>query len=143
MTILVDSGVLYAYHDTDATRHDTAQDAMERVAAGECGRPFVSDYLFDETLTLTLARTGRHDDAKTVSDHLLGRAGPDVLRLLFVGLEGFERAVEVFETYDDQSLSFTDATTVALVERRGIDHVLSFDDDFDGIVDRLDPAELG
>jgi predicted nucleic acid-binding protein len=39
-------------------------------------------------------------------------------------------------------LSFTDATTVALVERHGIDAVLSFDDDFDGIVERVDPADL-
>ena len=39
-------------------------------------------------------------------------------------------------------MSFTDATTVALAERRGIDRVLSFDDDFDGIVPRLDPATV-
>jgi len=48
----------------------------------------------------------------------------------------------VFERDDDQELSFTDATTVALAERHGIDRVLSFDDDFNGIAPRLDPATL-
>lgn len=47
----------------------------------------------------------------------------------------------VFEQCDDQELSFTDATIVALTERHGIDRVLSFGDDFDGVVRRTDPAE--
>ena len=46
--------------------------------------------------------------------------------------------MDIFECYDDQSLSFTDATTVATLERHDIDRVLSFDDDFDGVAPRLD-----
>ncbi|ERH08525.1 MAG: hypothetical protein J07HX64_00266 [halophilic archaeon J07HX64] len=54
----------------------------------------------------------------------------------------FDDAVDIFERYDDQALSFTDATTVALCRRHGIDAVLSFDDDFDGVVTRTDPETL-
>jgi predicted nucleic acid-binding protein len=54
----------------------------------------------------------------------------------------FEDAVEVFEQYDDQALSFTDSTSVALCGRHDIDSILSFDDDFDGIVDRIPPSTL-
>jgi hypothetical protein len=32
--------------------------------------------------------------------------------------------------------------TVAMVEHHDIDAVVSFDDDFDGVVDRLAPASL-
>jgi predicted nucleic acid-binding protein len=53
-----------------------------------------------------------------------------------------ETAVTVFERYNDQALSFTDATTAALLERHAIDGVLSFDDDLDGVVKRFDPAEV-
>ena len=60
--------------------------------------------------------------------------------MLHVSAAVFADAVTVFERYDDQDLSFTDATTVALVERHGIDQVLSFDDDFDGVVHRTEPA---
>jgi predicted nucleic acid-binding protein len=54
----------------------------------------------------------------------------------------FADAVAVFERYDDQHLSVTDTTTVALTERHGIDSVLSSDDDLDGIVRRTDSTEL-
>ena len=46
------------------------------------------------------------------------------------------------EAYDDQGLSFTDATTVAVCERHGIDSVMSFDDDFDGVFERVDPETI-
>ncbi len=54
----------------------------------------------------------------------------------------FERTIQTFQRYDDQSLSFTDANTVAFVEDYDVDAVLSFDDGFDVIVDRVDPASL-
>jgi len=45
MTVLVDTGVLYADHDTDATRHEVAAQALEAVYDGEVGQPYISDYL--------------------------------------------------------------------------------------------------
>ena len=54
----------------------------------------------------------------------------------------FDDAVDVFERYDDQALSFTDATTVALCRRNNIDAVMSFDDDFDGVTQRVDPRSV-
>lgn len=36
----------------------------------------------------------------------------------------------------------TDATSIALCRRHDVDAILSFDDDFDGLVDRLDPADV-
>lgn len=142
MSVIVDTGVLHAQHDEDAARHESAQAAIRRVAEGAYGTPLVSDYIYDEAVTLTQARTGRHADAKLLSDHLLGRDGHDLFSLLFVDSEDFESAVDVFESYDDQSLSITDATTIALVDRHDIEQVLAFDDDFDGIVNRLDPADV-
>ena len=43
MTLLVDTGVLYADHDTDASRHGEASNALEAVYRGEFGTPYVSD----------------------------------------------------------------------------------------------------
>ena len=62
--------------------------------------------------------------------------------LLRVDHATFDDALDVFETYDDQGLSFTDTTSVAVCARAGLDRVLSFDDDFDGLVERLDAAEV-
>jgi len=143
MTVLIDSGVFYAHADVDATRHETAVEAFDRVIDGDFGRPFASDYIYDEAVTLTLSRTGTFEYAKQVGQRIRGTGGyPSLITLEHVTPTVFENAVEVFERYDDQSLSFTDATTIALARNQDIDAVLSFDDDFDGIADRTDPADL-
>lgn len=63
--------------------------------------------------------------------------------MLHVSAAVFTEAVDVFDRYEDQGLNFTDATTIALVRRHDIDAVSSFDDDFDGLIDRVDPAHAG
>ena len=143
MTVLVDTGVLYADHDTDASRHEEASDALDAVYDGEFGAAYVSDYVYDEAVTLTLKRTGSFSAAKRIGRRLRG-AGPypPVYEMLHVSSAGFTYSVEMFERYDDQGLSFTDATTVALCDRHDIEAVLSFNDDFDGLVDRIDPGAV-
>ncbi|WP_136688503.1 type II toxin-antitoxin system VapC family toxin [Halorhabdus amylolytica] len=143
MSVFLDSGLFYALQNECASRHDMAKAAFETVLGPEYGPLFTSDYVFDETVTLVRARAGSYDEARTVADRILGRgAFPSAIDCLVTDQADFERAVDTFERYDDHDLSFTDATTIALVETRAIDHVLAFDDDFDGIVDRLDPARL-
>jgi len=143
MSVFVDTGVFYADHDEAATRHGRADAAMDTVYRGEFGQPYTSDYVYDETTTLTLRRTGRVEAAKTVGHRIRGVDGfSSVCSMFWVNPPVFKNAVEVFERYDDQRLSFTDATTVALVDEHDVDAVLSFDDDFDGIVERVDPADV-
>ena len=141
MTVLVDTGVLYADHDTDAPRHNTASSVLDAVYDGEFGQPYVSDYIFDEAVTLTLKR-GSFGAARRLGDRIRGvDPYPESYDLLRVSRARFGDAIAAFERYDDQRLSFTDATTVALARHHGIDHVLTFDDDFDGVVSRIDPTE--
>lgn len=143
MTVLVDTGVVYADHDTDSPRHEVASEALETVYDGGLGQPYLSDYVFDEAITLTRKRTGSFEDAKQLSDRLRGvDSFPQVYDFLHVSAAVFADAIDVFERYDDQSLSFTDATVIALVDRHDLDGVLSFDDDFDGVVERFDPNEV-
>ena len=143
MTVLVDTGVLYADHDTDSSRHDTASDALVAVYDGTLGQPYVSDYVYDEAVTLTLKRTGSAESARQLGRRVRGSEPfPELYELLHVSPRLFGDAVDLFEQYDDQQLSFTDVATIAQMRDRDIDTVLSFDDDFDGIVDRTDPADL-
>ena len=143
MTVLVDTGVLYAEHDTDAPRHEVASDALEAVYDGRLGRSYISDYIYDEAVTLTLKRGQSHGAAKRLGERLRGAgAYPNVYEPVHISQLLFPDAVDVFERYDDQQLSVTDATTVAFAETNDIDTVLSFDDDFDGLTDRTDPAAV-
>jgi predicted nucleic acid-binding protein len=143
MTVIVDAGVLYADHDTNATRHEAAKEALESVYGGELGMPYVSDYIYDETMTLTRTRADSFVTEKRICEIISCVCYyPDKYEMLYVSAPVFVETVELFEKYDDQELSVTDASTVALYERHDIDTVSSFDDDFDGIVDRVDPEAL-
>ncbi|MFB6283661.1 MAG: type II toxin-antitoxin system VapC family toxin [Halobacteria archaeon] len=143
MTVLVDAGVLYADHDTDASNHDVAADALNSVYDGELGQPFLTDYIVDEVVTLTRSRTNSFTATKNLSDKILGRGNyPGVYEIKVVSRELFQRTVETFERYDDQPLSFTDASTIAVIDNLKLDGVLSFDDDFDGVANRFVPSEV-
>ena len=63
MTVLIDTGVLYADHDLDATGHEAAERALTAVFDGVFGQPYLTDDIFDEAVTVALARTGSHDAA--------------------------------------------------------------------------------
>ncbi|MFU8867094.1 type II toxin-antitoxin system VapC family toxin [Natronococcus sp.] len=143
MTVFIDTGVFFAQHDVAAARHDAATDAMRAVLTGRFGQPYTSDYVFDEAITLTRTRTGSYEDAWTLGRRILGHGPyPDRIELATITPELFEATLETFERYADHSLSFTDASTIALVEDYNLDAVLSFDDDFDGLVDRIDPETI-
>lgn len=139
MSVFVDTGVFYAHHDTDASRHDLGKAALNQVLGSAAyGRAMTSDYVYDEVVTLTQRRTGAVEDSIEIGRRIRGDGYPDAIELLDSS-PLFADAVEVYETYADHELSFTDAMTVAMVEHHDIDAVLSFDDDFDGVVDRLAP----
>jgi|SRR5659263_152343 len=54
----------------------------------------------------------------------------NVVERLEVGIEMFELAWKLFQTYEDKKLSFTDCTSFAIMEKKGIDKAFSFDEDF-------------
>jgi predicted nucleic acid-binding protein len=141
MSVFVDTGVLFGHHDTDAAQHDQAVDAFDALLDGEYGQPYTNDYVLDETVTLTRARTGSFEAANTVADRILGEEPfPRVFELLHVHPDDVHSSLEAFRRYDDHDLSFTDASILAVCESRGIDAVLSFDTDFDGLIDRIEPG---
>lgn len=143
MSVFVDTGVFYAHHDADASRHETGVTALNHVLASpEYGRVLTSEYVYDEVVTLTHRRTGDIADGIEVGRRIRGDGYPDAIELLYSSAASFEAAVDTYESYADQALSFTDAMSVVMVEQHDIDAILSFDDDFDGVVDRLAPETI-
>lgn len=144
MSVFVDTNVAFAQRHDHARRHETATRALDGIRSGRYGQPMTSDYVVDETFTLALHRTGRYELARSTADWLLGEAADhrQVFDLLHVEPATFRSALDVLDSYQDHGLSFTDATTVALIDQHDVDHLLSFDTGFDGIVDRLDPAKV-
>lgn len=128
---VIDSNVLIDYKDTGAGgRHDRADAIVRGIDRDDLPTVRVTNYVLLETLNWIHERQ-RHDIAVDLRSRLSESAG---FELVHGTQSDFHRAVELFETYD--SLAFGDATIVAYMERTGIDHLYSFDEDFD-VVDGL------
>ena len=141
MSIFIDTGVFYAHHDGDAERHETAVDLIDAILDGRHGQPYTSDYVLDEVVTLTRARTGSVADANTIANRICGTGPyPEIVELLYTTQQSVSSSLHTFRQYDDHNLSFTDAMSIALCDRRDIDSIASFDSDFDGIIERLSSA---
>jgi len=73
MNLFMDTGVFYAQFDRHASKHSLANEALRSALSSKHGKLYTSDYVFNETVTLTRKRTGRFEYAKRVSDRILGK----------------------------------------------------------------------
>ena len=81
-----------------------------------------------------MARTRRLELAIDVGEFIL--RSPRI-RKLWVLEDIFELAWGKFKSHRERPMSFTDFTSIALMEEHGIKKIMSFDSGFDGLVSRL------
>ena len=134
MAVFVDTCVFIAVRNSRDVNHSRAVELMREILKGAYGVAYYSDYVFDEAVTVALALTGRPEIAIDVGNFML--ASPR-LKMLTVDRTAFKRAWEIFRELAHKRLSFTDAISVALMERYKIGYIASFDKHFDGIVPRI------
>lgn len=103
---------------------------------------YASDFVFDEAVTLALARTRQPGVANQVGELVLG-TGPmgRIMGLAYVTPRQFLRAWAAFGRLAPRGLSFTDCTSVGIMQSLAIPEIASFDSDFDGLVSRRSSAE--
>lgn len=126
---VVDTNVLIAYADSDDPHHAEAGDIVEGIDAGDLPTGRVTDYLVAETLNYVGERD-HHDTAVDLYRRVDRSAG---LEIVETTSSDFSSGIQLFERY--AGLSFVDATTVAYMRRTGVEHLYSFDDDFDALDD--------
>lgn len=120
--IFTDTSAWYAYIDKSDAEHDSAVKVVKNL-----NRPLItSNYIFDETLTLSKLRMGHHV-AINLGQKLWNR---EVASLVRVTEDDESRAWEIFVQYEDKGFSFTDCTSFAIMERLRLDTAFAFDDHF-------------
>ena len=124
---VVDTGVLVGMADVDDEHHDVAMEIVRGMDHGDLPTGRVTNYIVLETLNWIHNRK-RHAKAVETYKRLNQSAGFEVLH---AAQKDFPSAVNLFQTYE--GLSFGDATIAAYMEREGIEHLYSFDDDFDAL----------
>jgi predicted nucleic acid-binding protein len=132
----VDTGVLVAFHNSRDLNHESATRLVKSIAGGEMGPAYTTDYVFDEAVTVALARTGRPDLAVSLGRLILGQGTPPFMELVNIDEDAFKRSWTLFSMHSKRGLSFTDCASLATMEALRIDTIASFDTDFDGIATR-------
>jgi uncharacterized protein len=124
-TAFIDSSGLYAVLDRGDTNHGRA--AVQFRALSTAGtHPVLTNFIRAEAHALLLNRLGH-----AVADQFLvnvDRMPPG--SFIRVSQADEESALALIARYRDKDFSLTDATGFVVMERLGITHAFSFDDDF-------------
>lgn len=123
MSIFVDTGAWYAVADRSDRHHQEAV-AWYRahLAAGEL---WTSDLVVAETWTLLAFHLGR--PAALTFWESLRQGHVPIVTIESVDLEA---AWHIVQAFSDQTFSFTDCTSFALMERLGVEDAFAFDGHF-------------
>jgi predicted nucleic acid-binding protein len=123
--LFVDSSGWYALIDRRDAWHESAKEQIERHVRKRA-RLITSDYVIDESCTLTKVRAGSVAAVRFLD--LLKES--QAVDWEWIGAERFARAEALFRKRRDQGYSFTDCTSFALMQELRIDRALTSDAHF-------------
>ena len=120
--VFVDTSAIYAYINAKDPDHDRIKDFLN----GFEGQLLTSNFIFDEIITLVVARMG-HDRAVLTGQVLLN---PEIFITIRVGLSDERSAWELFLNRQDKTYSFTDCTSFVIMRKMDIIRYLALDPHF-------------
>ena len=133
--IFVDTGAFLARYLGRDQHHAAAVKAWRRLSK-ETLPPATSNFVLNETFTLL----GRWAGYPFAADRARALLHSDLLRILRPGEQDELDAVELFEKYADQQVSFTDCISFVLMRKHGVEHAFTFDRHFRAAGFRLWPG---
>lgn len=120
--VLVDTSAFYALADRSDEHHARARKALSRFAR-EGRELLTTSFVIDETLTLVRMRLG-HAQAVSLGERLMSSGW---CRLIEISTELRQNAWEIFVRHADQTFSFTDCTSFAVMRAMRIAEAFTFD----------------
>jgi len=124
--IYVDTGAYLARYLSRDQYHQKAKDFWKKIRKSQesC---FTSNFVLDETFTL-LGRWAGYDFASQKAAIIYASK---LLIILRPTREDEVKAIDFFQKYADQNVSFTDCISIVLMRNKKIKRVFSFDSHFE------------
>jgi len=123
--VFVDTGAFVALRNRAEREHEIARATLSALVAERV--PLItSNYVFAETYTALLVRTGREEAIEWGRRFRAGEA----IELIRVEESVEEAAWTIIEAHADKNWSYVDATSFALMEREDIVEAFAFDRHF-------------
>ena len=123
--IVLDSSVLIAFKVRNDLHHERANALMKQVVSERFGKPLITNFIFDETVTGIFVRSENLGLAVEYGNELLAS-----LEMFDVDEEAFREAWKIFTEQRNNKLSFTDSTTIAVMNTHDVRRIATFDGDF-------------
>lgn len=124
--IFIDSSAFLALEDESDEHHEEAMRFRDQELLPGNYQLITTSYILDETLTLIRNRLGipaSIDFSKKIRKSR-------IVMVLAVSKEVEEKALDLFEKYDDKSFSFTDCISFVVMQDLRIQEAFAFDDHF-------------
>ncbi len=121
--ILLDSSFIVAFNNEKDVHHKRAIDLWSKIETLEFGQYFISDYIFDEVISVSMRKTNKDG---TIT---LGRNIIKSMPIVNIDNHLFDESWELFRELK-QSLSFTDCTNLAILRLVGTKKITTFDKAF-------------
>jgi predicted nucleic acid-binding protein len=124
--IFLDSCLIIAYSNEIDENHNKAIQILKDIENGKYGTPVISDYIFDEIVTVMLIKTKNLMKVAELGEILL-----NATLLIRVDDSIFDLAWKIFKEQQKPKFSFTDSTSIAICKMNGISKIATFDKDFE------------
>ena len=132
MVVFLDTVFILAIRNSDDINHIKATKIMKECLSGKFGRIIVSNFVFDETVTLTLVRTHNKNLVKDIGDYILNSPR---INLLHLSETEFLATWELFLRYFENGLSFTDCSLLVMAKLFESNvYIATFDGHFKGLL---------
>lgn len=126
--IFLDSSFLIAYKIENDTHHQKAKLLMEKIIKNEFGKPIISDYIFDEVITVIFGKSKNHKLAVETGKELINS-----FDILNIEESLFKESWNEFIKQKETKFSFTDCSILALINSHKIQNLATFDEEFNNI----------
>jgi uncharacterized protein len=123
MAILIDASVFYALANYKDVHNKKAIELITDIFDNKYGEPFTTNFIFDEVVNVTMRKEGKKK-ARLIGQHLL----ESEVHMINLNRKVFKKAWQLFQS--NNSLSFTDCTSVALAQLADVKHIATFDKEF-------------
>ncbi|MBD3159419.1 MAG: PIN domain-containing protein [Candidatus Lokiarchaeota archaeon] len=135
MAVLLDSNVIIAMLNSRDKNHSRAGELLTKLKQPEYGMRITIDYVLDEVLTTLWNHTHRRSIVEKAYNLICSR--PDFIKFSQVGFDVLDIAWETwmkFASWPEKPFSFTDCCIIAFMDKNDIEHLATYDSDFDGLV---------
>ncbi len=136
--ILIDTNVFVSFLNKRDKNHQRAIELVRQALSGDFGNRYTISEVFTEVSTVLFRKTKNMNIVKKAWD-LMYSSDRSWGKTIIITKDHIEKAWKIFQSYTTikKPLSLVDCLLIAVARNLEIVKIISFDDEFDGILERI------